>query len=609
MNRKTLLICILSLGLLLRFLFIPNPGFEADVAFWKGWGLAAADKGVVWSMQNTNNNYPTPFAYTLGGMVHLYRLLGGNPHNFDDYWSNTNLRFLFVSKLPAILADIGIFCVILWIGKKRSRFNLPGSANLYAGMAILYFLNPIAIMDGSWWGQVDSLGVVYFLLAVVTLLYKKPFLAGVIFMFAMMTKLQNMIYGPLFFAFIWAEFGLIHLIQSIAGSGLAFFGLNIEFFLNKNMNRVISSLIDNYDYFPYMSLHAYNPWWIVAGGRGMQMSDKFLSIGIMTAKSIGTIGFAASYLIAILQIAASSLKNIFLPYKKSAHPLFQSSMRYFYLFLGLTIVNLGFFLFQTQSHERYAFPVIAFSLFLLPFLSKTKQHIFIIGYILFSTLYFLNLHTAFAANYPDNVFQFLRFLDAPTPTIIMSILQTAAFFLLIGFFAKKISYPILGIGIAFFIAMIINGNLSYIQNKPMLLSKLKPISSSQGYGSRQKDMPANASFGPKSWAFLSTQYAFYRHGIGTHANSDITYDIGGRFSEIQTDYGIDTTAGSQSSAIFEIWGDGKKLFTSNKVGRFDMPQHIRIPITGITRLTLRTLDAGDSNRDDHTNWLNTKLVP
>src|SRR3972149_10140706 len=95
---------VIYLAILLRLILIPNPGFEADVSFWKSWGLAAKDKGVVWSLHNTNNNYPTPFAYVLGGMAWLYSLLA-NPHNYSQYWSNTNTWFLAVAKLPSILAD------------------------------------------------------------------------------------------------------------------------------------------------------------------------------------------------------------------------------------------------------------------------------------------------------------------------------------------------------------------------------------------------------------------------------------------------------------------------------------------------------------------------
>lgn len=603
--QKYFLIIVFSLAIMLRLLFIPNPGFEADVAFWKGWGLAAADKGVVWAILNTNNNYPTPFAYTLGAMVVVYRLLGGNPYDFNDYWSNTNLRFLIASKIPPILADFGIALLILFVAKKFSKqFN--GITNRQAELlAAIYLLNPVSIMDGAWWGQVDSLGVVYFLLVILALLYKRTFLAGLIFMLAMMTKLQNMIYGPVLFVFIWKEFGFKGLIHSIAGSVLGFFGLNIEFFLSKNMNSVVGSLVNNYDYFPYMSLHAYNPWWVASGGNGMGMSDKFLTIGVMTAKSVGTILFSACYLIGVLAVSFPAFKNIFTPYKKHS----EETASYFTLFLSLCVINFGFFLFQTQSHERYAFPVFVFSLFLIPFLKGKRRIAFLVSYCLFSVIYFLNLHTAFAFNYPDNVFQSLLFLAAPQPTIIISYLQTFIFILFIIFFIREITFPIAAITTVFCLSLLLLGNLSYLRGKPILLSSMTPIISSQQYGARQKNMPVSGGFGPRSWAWLSTQYAFFRYGIGTHANSEITYDIGRKFREIRTDYGIDTIAGSQASAQFEIWGDGKQLFISPKMGRFDMPKHTIVNLTGVRFLTLKTTDAGDNNHDDHTDWLNTKLFP
>ena len=74
-------------------------------------------------------------------------------------------------------------------------------------------------------------------------------LAGMIFMAAMMTKLQNMIYGPIFFLFIWQYLGYEGLIRAVAGTVLAFFGLNIEFLLARDMGRVVASLTENFDSF------------------------------------------------------------------------------------------------------------------------------------------------------------------------------------------------------------------------------------------------------------------------------------------------------------------------------------------------------------------------
>jgi len=153
-------------GFLIRMVFVPNPGFEADMSFWKSWGLAPYDHGIVWSMFNTNNNYPTPFAYLLWMVTGIYSLFA-SPHNFNEFWGNTNLLFLTLMKLPAVLADLGIAFVIFNIPKlvKRTGFqHIPQS--LATVCATLYLFSPIAIFDSAVWGQVDSLGVFLFLCAV-----------------------------------------------------------------------------------------------------------------------------------------------------------------------------------------------------------------------------------------------------------------------------------------------------------------------------------------------------------------------------------------------------------------------------------------------------------
>lgn len=99
------------------------------------------------------------------------------------------------------------------------------------------------------------------------------------------------------------------MIQALSGALLAFTGLNIEFILARQMYRVAGDLTGNYDYFPWLSLNAYNVWWIVAKAHGMQLSDKASFIGIANAKTVGLYMFASTYLLATLQM----LKGRFLP--------------------------------------------------------------------------------------------------------------------------------------------------------------------------------------------------------------------------------------------------------------------------------------------------------
>jgi len=126
------------------------------------------------------------------------------------------------------------------------------------------------MFDGALWGQVDSVGVLLFLIANCMVFTKRPLLAGVIYMVAMMTKLQNMIYGPVFFLFIWQYLGFDGFIKATGAALGTFLALNFEFIGARQMTRVAGDLTGNYDYFPWLSLNAYNVWWIVAKAHGMR---------------------------------------------------------------------------------------------------------------------------------------------------------------------------------------------------------------------------------------------------------------------------------------------------------------------------------------------------
>ena len=131
MKRSTFYV-LLAIAFLLRLVLIPNPGFEADISFWKSWGLATLDFGVIQGLPLTNFNYPTPFAYVLGFMVWIYRLFA-DPHNFNEFWDNANLLFLTIAKAFPILADFGIAGVFLYIGKHAKKLGFPDTPSRSQG--------------------------------------------------------------------------------------------------------------------------------------------------------------------------------------------------------------------------------------------------------------------------------------------------------------------------------------------------------------------------------------------------------------------------------------------------------------------------------------------
>lgn len=88
----------------------------------------------------------------------------------------------------------------------------------------------------------------------------------------------------------------------------------------------------------------------------------------------------------------------------------------------------------------------------------------------------------------------------------------------------------------------------------------------------------------------------------------ITYAIGGRFSKLKTDFGLDSEAGDSSKVTFSIEGDGRELFHSKEMGRFDLPQETVVNIRRVNELTLKINMVGDSISGDHADWLDPVLI-
>jgi len=380
------------------------------------------------------------------------------------------------------------------------------------------------------------------------------------------------------------------------------------------MWKVIESLTGNYDYFPWLSLNAFNLWWIVSGARGMQLSDKLLSVGLANAKTVGLYLFSAGYMLAALVTKPFA----FLLNKKENEPTL------IYRFLtALVIANASFFLFQTESHDRYAFPLIVFLLLWGAFWVRTHLtkkeslqvlttktfRIFSVFYVLFSVFYFYNLHTALIFNYPHNGMPILSSLIGPNLTMGVSFILIGLFIWFLYTIRRDVSLWTFLIPVALVAGALTAKNIPLLTHTPVSLTAMVPVSASQGYGLRQINMPVNASLGFDSWGSLSVQYAFYRKGIGTHANSTQLFDIGGHFRRFSFDYGIDTEAGPRGTVTFEVYGDDKKLFASEKIGRYEMPRHAQVDIAGVHMLKLVVTDAGDGITDDHADWLNPKLIP
>lgn len=605
----------LFLGLLIRLFLVPVAGFKADVAFWKGWGLAVADKGILWLVNNTNYNYPPGFAYVLWVINKIYAFFG-NPYDINEYWADNNALYLFLIKLITIIADLVVVWMIVKIGHLvvipiKSGLKITGSP-IWSGMtkkiiqilALFYFLNPAVIYDGVVWGQVDQFGLAFFLTSAYLLLTDKPRWASTVLIIGCLMKFQNIIFLPLFFLYVLRRFSFKEMISSLAIALATFLVVVSPFIFGRQVEKLIWLLTVNSDWFPWYSLNSFNLWWILSGLKGMEMNDKHLFLGIISAKQFGLFMFIFAYFISSVTVFFSKHENLFKNF-----------------ILACALAVFAFFHLLTQSHERYLFPALGMMPILYLYSTNLKQdsrskQLSLISWelllgILISIFFFLNMYLSMGWNYPDQVVPAFTKSQTLGLSWVISVIQIVLFMTFSVWYFKEIIRKHIKIVTLFtccLVALLVVKNTNYLLKKPVSLTSLKPVGYRQDYLEPMYNKSVESARGVRYWNRLSVNYYFYDKGIGSHADSEITYHLNRKFSKFSTDFGVDTESDQNAKVFFSLVGDGKELFRSGVKGRFDKPGAADIDVNGVNYLVLKITRAGETNFGAHADWLDPKLL-
>lgn len=586
-KRYSHFILLLFLGIGIRLLLIPHPGFEADVAYWKGWGLAVGDKGLLWLVKNTNFNYPPGFAYILFFVHKIYSLFA-NPHAIQEFWVNTNLLYLFLIKSISVISDIVIVGLIVSLGRSLRALKIA------LIVAVVYFLNPATLFDGPVWGQVDQFGLALFLTSFYFLYKKRSFPAAVFFTVSCLMKLQNIIFIPLFYVYIGRQFGFSVMVRSVALSVGIFISLSAPFFLFHEFPALYRLLTVNSDWFPFYSLNAFNVWWLISGTKGLTMVDKELVLGVLSAKQLGLIIFSCVYVVALVSVVTSSAER---------------ASRQF--IIACSLVVFAFFHLLTQSHERYLYHLVGFLLVIMLFDGKKHVVKSLTFYAFFSILFFLNMYIAFYLNYPKMLFFPFSLEAANAASVVVAFLQIMVFVGFVGIYYGKWLRKHLGFSAAVLglcIVVILVKNIPYLLRRPIQLTTISPIEKSQDYQTPQIGKTVDSAAGPFAGFRLSANYYFYNQGIGSHADSRLVYGLNGKFSHFETEFAVDTEAGTDEKLVFIIEADGRELYRSEPMGRFDPPAKAKVRIRGAGRLALLIVSPSGNKAGAHADWLNPVVV-
>ncbi|MBI2194634.1 MAG: NPCBM/NEW2 domain-containing protein [Planctomycetes bacterium] len=99
----------------------------------------------------------------------------------------------------------------------------------------------------------------------------------------------------------------------------------------------------------------------------------------------------------------------------------------------------------------------------------------------------------------------------------------------------------------------------------------------------------------------------HANGIGVFARSLLEYALNGQFRRFSARAGIDAATEGKGSVVFEVYGDGKKLWSSGIVTGLDAARDVEVDLTGVDRLRLVVTDAGDGNKFDAADWCDPVL--
>lgn len=127
------------------------------------------------------------------------------------------------------------------------------------------------------------------------------------------------------------------------------------------------------------------------------------------------------------------------------------------------------------------------------------------------------------------------------------------------------------------------------------LTKVVPDSYSQGWGilMRNKNMDGGS---------IKVADITYPVGLGTHAHSEITYIISGKYTRFTAKV-AKSNVPQDGKIVFKVLGDDKVLFESKPMNVGLPPKNVDVNISGVKTLKLVVEDGNDTTPYDHAVWL------
>lgn len=118
---------------------------------------------------------------------------------------------------------------------------------------------------------------------------------------------------------------------------------------------------------------------------------------------------------------------------------------------------------------------------------------------------------------------------------------------------------------------------------------------------------SNGGQGAGDGRTLTLNGVSYANGLGTFAPSSMEFRMGPACSTFTADVGVDDEIGNRGSVIFQVLGDGQKLFETGVMTGTNATAKVNVSISGVHSLRLQTM-AVDATSYDSGDWANATVT-
>ncbi len=141
----------------------------------------------------------------------------------------------------------------------------------------------------------------------------------------------------------------------------------------------------------------------------------------------------------------------------------------------------------------------------------------------------------------------------------------------------------------------------YVSNLPFVGTP------TNGWGPVELDR-SNGETGATDGRTISLRGQTYAKGLGVHAASNVTYNLGGSYERFLSVIGIDDETNGAGSVIFQVYADNVLVYNSATLTGSSPVVSVDLSVVGVQQLRLVVTDAGNGNGSDHADWADARLT-